>query len=245
MGGKCTAAVAPAQTPTAEDAEIAEIRRRAAAAAAEESAAAQRGMEEFRAKMALEAEVEAQVRKFGEEGAGEYGALILSLNNAIYNNIQRLIQTNETRSIQVYRTIQLNLLSLLKVINNLYVACKTNENNDILKRFLMKRTNMQSNMRFILQLLALYQENRDISTDVEPYLHDNENVMLILEEMREAVKMVCLRPVVVSGEKISLIQYVKTMSADTPLTGNIQTAIGQLMYVMTFMRPQPREAWGR
>lgn len=249
MDGKCDAAVAPAPigpapTPTAEDAEIAEIRERLAAAAAEESAAAQRGMDEFRAKMALEAEVEAQVKKFGEEGAGEYGGLILSLNNAIYSNIQRLIQMNETKSIQVYRSIQLNLFGLVKLINNIYIICKNEENDNVLKGFLMKRVNMQSNLRFILQLLALYQENRRISTDVEEYLHDNENVMLILEEMREAVKMVCTKPVVVSGQKISLIQYVKAMSANTVLTNDIQRAITQLMYVMTFMMPQKREAWG-
>jgi len=242
MGGKCTAAVAPApigpaQIPTAEDAEIAEIRAQAAAAAAEESAAAQRGVEELRKRIALEEEVEAQVKMFGNEGAGKYGGVMLSLNNAIYSNIQRLIQMNQTRSIQVYRSIQLNLAGLVTIINNMYISCKSNENDNVLKGFLMKRVNMQSNLRFILQLLALYQEGRSISTDVEGNLRDNENVMLILEEMREAVKMVCTRPVVVSEQKISLIQYVNLMSS-TDFKNNIQRAIQQLMYVMTFMMPQ-------
>lgn len=144
---------------------------------------------------------------------------------------------NQTRSIQVYRSIQLNLAGLVTIINNMYISCKSNENDNVLKGFLMKRVNMQSNLRFILQLLALYQEGRSISTDVEGNLRDNENVMLILEEMREAVKMVCTRPVVVSEQKISLIQYVNLMSS-TDFKNNIQRAIQQLMYVMTFMMPQ-------
>jgi hypothetical protein len=184
--------------------------------------------------------------------------ILIIFNNQTYDIIQRLIGLLQQSGDVNLKNIQLTLISLCNTINNIFVICARNRNNELFKGFFARSTNIVSNLRFILQLLGLYESGRGISKNVERDVVDDENVMLISEEMRDALNTALLREVILGGEQITLVSYIKNSSENTKLN-EIPEIIQRIMRVLTMMgfgprtttsRPAsppvstPREAWG-
>ena len=184
--------------------------------------------------------------------------ILITFNNQTYDIIQRLIGHLQQSGNINLKNIQLTLLSLCNTINNIFMICARNRNNELFKGFFATSKNIVSNLRFILQLLAFYESGRGISTTVERDVVDDENVMLISEEMRDALNTALLREVNLGEERMTLLSYIKSRSGNTKLN-EIPEIIQRIMRVLTVMgfgprtttsRPasppvsKPREAWG-
>ena len=178
---------------------------------------------------------------------------LIRFNNQTYDIIQRLIELLQRSEVEL-KNIQITLISLCNTINNIFIICAQNRNNQLFKEFFARSKNIVSNLRFILQLLGLYESGRGISTNVERDVVDDENVMLISEEMRDAINISLLREVILGGERMTLLSYIKNSSENTKLN-EIPEIIQRIMRVLIIMgfgprttssRPAspPREAWG-
>jgi hypothetical protein len=184
--------------------------------------------------------------------------ILIRFNNQTYDIIQRLIELLQRSEVEL-KNIQITLISLCNTINNIFIICARNRNNELFKEFFATSKNIVSNLRFILQLLGLYESGRGISTNVERDVVVDENVMLISEEMRDALNVSLLREVILGGERMTLLSYIKNSSENTKLN-EIPEIIQRIMRVLTIMgfgprmtssRPaspppvsKPREAWG-